>query len=167
MSEATTENSINQALIGLKSIVAANRTPGVAAEKQLVNTVTELYKHVHAQNAIAAINGVRDFGAEHGAVFVAFCGNDDDYEDSSKLTNYPLFFDAAGQSLATTLDAMDHEDDPRMQAWIETDRDPWIIAEITPGTANNPASDAEVAAFIEQVDHVYSYRCAALEELTV
>lgn len=151
------DNAVTSALAGLELDIAAHRPAGVTAHKHLVNTVTALYKRVHVINIVSAIDGVCAFGVEHSATFVAFPVNDESFEDTSYLENYPVFYDANGAVL-DNLDAVDHEGDPRIGAWIDADRDRWITNQIVPGIS--PESDAELAALVDRTKHEYTFRCA-------
>lgn len=149
-------NAVTAALDGLKIDIAAHRPAGVTEEKHLVNTVTALYKRVHIINLVNAVDGLCDFGVEHGATFVAFPVNNESFEDTSYLEMYPMFYAADGSVLGN-LDPIDHEADRRISEWIEADRDRWITDQVLPGISTD--SDVELAALMETTKHDYLFRC--------
>lgn len=152
-------NAVTSALAGLELDIAAHRPAGITAQKHLVNTVTALYKRVHVINLVGAIDGVCAFGAEHGATFVAFPVNDESFEDTSYLEMYPVFYAADG-SVPESLDPAEHDADPRINAWIEADRDRWITDQVFPGISTD--SDPELADLAEATKHDYLFRCTEI-----
>jgi hypothetical protein len=157
-----TSEQIVEALYGATKIFAAENLPaGLTVEEYVVSLTSDLYKLVNVQNVNDAIAGVKEFGAEHGATFVAFELNNGDFDDRAYLLGHPItFYNDQGTDLSARVDSQDHENDPRISAWIDADRDLWIIDEITPGTGSNAAQDGETAALSARLKQPYTYRCA-------
>lgn len=137
----------------LAAHAALARHPDQTETQARARAARELYRAAAQAAATEAIDGLRDLGARHGATYLAFPGNDS-YDDSSLLSAFPVYYDAAGTE-------MDWQEDPEVQngpehdSWISADRDEWILRDLAPSTREDPGLDA----LSSRTDHAFSFRC--------
>ena len=138
----------------------------VSPAKARAIAARELYDQAAREDTSGAIDEVKEWGRGIGATYVAFPSNDD-YEDPSLLSGYPVFYDSQGQT-------MDEDDDftgtEAWDRWITADREEHIVTDLVPDlSASNELeekvrSSAEAQGHRSLFDERYVYRCDAPAE---
>lgn len=129
--------------------------PGQDLVRARASAAWELYEHLRRDDLREAIQGVREWAGAHGAAYAAFIRPED--EDSSYLSAWPVFYNAAGAEIVD-LDAMDHDEDPQPKRWATADRGYASLKELTPfDLAPEVVEDELLRAVVERTGHIYMF----------
>ncbi|MEV0869454.1 hypothetical protein AB0I24_16135 [Brachybacterium paraconglomeratum] len=153
----------HDALAARKAAFEAARTYGAAfygnhhqrPARTHALAAADIYRSAAQEDTSEAFDGLRDLGARHGAAYVSFPGNDD-FEDTSMLSAYPVFYDADGKEMEWQ-EEPEIQNGPEYDDWTMADRDEWIVQDLAPATGEDP----ELEAMTTHTDHTYVYRCAS------
>ena len=98
-------------------------TPAARATR----TAKMVYQKLAREETSGAVDGLRDYGREHGAAFVAI-----QPDSGSGYTDHPRYFNAQGEPMPELNNRSDSFDDARTDGWLRVDRDQDIVGGISP-----------------------------------